>query len=299
MKYFENIVDVNEYFEIKSKHPLIDIRRYSDIIPSTPNKFEPVIFDFYKISFVKNFNGYLQYGKTKFSGKNGVLYFVEPGQQYSCTSTKPWEGYQILIHPDIYKNYLSEKNINAFSFFSYDVNESLLLTEQEENTVSLLMSQALDEMENMKDDFSIPIILSYINTLLVTTERYYSRQFSARKTMCNQLTSNFFKLLRSYYKSTSEFSNKEQPTVLFFADKLNVTPNYLSDTIRHHSGKSALNIIHDYIIEEAKMLLITSSQSVSEISYILGFEYPTYFSRLFKKKTTFSPSDYRKSVKSI
>ena len=299
MKYFENIKDVNEYFKIESKHPSIDIRRYSDIIPSIPNKIEPIIFDFYKISFVKNFNGYLEYGKTKFSGNNGVLYFVEPGQKYSCTSTKPWEGYQILIHPDIYKKYLSEKNIQTYSFFSYDVNESLLLTEEEENSVSFLMNEAWNEMNSMKDDFSIPIILSYISTLLNTSERYYSRQFSTRKTMCNQLASDFYKLLKSYYNNTSEYSNKQQPSVLSFAEKLNVTPNYLSDTIRHHSGKSALNIIHDYIIEEAKILLITSSQTVSEISYILGFEYPNYFSRLFKKKTTLSPSDYRKSVKSI
>ena len=87
--------------------------------------------------------------------------------------------------------------------------------------------------------------------------------------------------------------------MLSFSEKLNVTPNYLSDTIKHHSGKSALNIIHDFVIEEAKILLITSSQTVSEISYILGFEYPNYFSRLFKKKTNLSPSDFRKSVKSI
>ncbi|OYT16317.1 MAG: hypothetical protein B7C24_08425 [Bacteroidetes bacterium 4572_77] len=277
MKYFVNIKDVNDYYQMDSLHPLIDIRKYSDIIPSTPREIEPMIFDFYKISFVKNFNG----------------------QQYSCTSTKAWEGYQILIHPDIYKKYISEKNINTFSFFSYNVNESLLLTKEEQNTVCLLMEQAYKEINNSKDDFSIPIVLSYINTLLVITDRFYERQFSIRKTMCNQLASNFFKLLKLYYKNTSNFSNKEQPSVVYFADKLNITPNYLSDTIRHHSGKSALNIIHDHIIEEAKTMLITSSQTVSEISYILGFEYPNYFSRLFKKKTTLSPSDFRKSVKSI
>jgi len=299
MKYFENINDVNNYYGLESKHPLIDIRRYSDIIPSTPNKTEPIVLDFFKISFVNNFNGYLEYGKTIFKGNNGVLYFLEPGQKYSCTSTKPWEGYQILIHPDIYKKYLSEKNINTYTFFSYEVNESLLLTEEEEKTTCFLMNEAWNEMNNMKDDFSIPIVLSFISTLLKTTERYYSRQFSTRKTMCNQLASDFFKLLKSYYLNTGEFSNKQQPTVLSFSEKLNVTPNYLSDTIKHHSGKSALNIIHDFVIEEAKILLITSSQTVSEISYILGFEYPNYFSRLFKKKTNLSPSDFRKSVKSI
>ena len=299
MKYFESINSVNEYFNIKSQHPLIDIRKYSDIIPPTPRKIEPMIFDFYKISFVKNFNGYLKYGKTKFSGGDGVLYFVEPGQQYSCTSTNLWDGFQILIHPDIYNKYLSEKNINTYSFFSYEVNESLLLTKDEEKSISYLMNEAWNEINKTNDEYSIPIVLSYLSTLLNKTDRFYSRQFNSRKTLCNQLSSEFYKQLKNYYKNTSEISNKEQPSVLYFANKLNVTPNYLSDVIKHHSGKSALNNIHDYIIEEAKALLITSGRTVAEISYILGFEYPNYFSRLFKKKTKLTPSDYRKSVKSL
>jgi len=299
MKYIESIKEINEFFNIESQHPLIDIRKFSDIITSELREIEPMFFDFFKISFVKNFNGFLKYGKIKFTGKDGVLYFVEPGQQYSCTSTNKLEGYQILIHPDIYKKYLAEKSIKSYSFFSYDINESLLLTKQEEDSVNDLMIGAWEEMNNLKDNYSISIVLSYIATLLNKTERFYARQFSNRKTMCNQLASDFFKLLKLYYKSTSDFSNKEQPSVFYFAEKLNVTPNYLSDTIRHHSGKSALNVIHEYIIEEAKILLITSSQTVSEISYILGFEYPNYFSRLFKKRTKLSPSDFRKSVKSI
>ena len=296
MKYFENINSLNEYFNIESQHPLIDIRRFADIIPLIPMKIDPVISGFYKIAFVKNFNGFMQFGKTKFNGTNGVLYFVAPGEKYSCTSTEPWDGYQILIHPDIFKSHLTEKNITAYSFFSYDVNESLLLTKEEENTVSFLMHEAWNELNNKKDDFSIPIILSYISILLNTSERFYSRQFNTRKTMCNQLANNFFKLLKTYYRDTI---NPVQPSVLFFSEKLHITPNYLSDVIRHYTGKSALNIIHEYIIEEAKILLKTSSKSVSEISYMLGFEYPTYFSRLFKKKTNISPSNFRESVNSI
>ena len=297
MKYFENLSDLHEEFNIQLKHPLIDIQRYSDIIPLFPMEMEPAVFGFYKISFVKNFNGYMEYGKTKFTGTNGVLYFVEPGQTYSCTSTETWEGYQILVHPDIYKSHLSEKNINAYDFFSYDVNESLLLTQDEENTVSFIMKEAWSELNNKKDDYSIPIVLSYISTLLNTSERFYARQFTTRKTMCNQLSGDFFQLLKTYY--THNENSSQQPSLAFFSEKLNVTSNYLSDTIRHHSGKSALNIIHDYIVEEAKMLLTSSNQTVSEISSVLGFEYPNYFSRLFKRKTKLSPSEFRKSVKSI
>ncbi len=297
MNFFENINDLNKYFKIESQHSLIDIRRYEDIIPLIPMKIDPVISGFYKISFVQNFNGFMQFGTTKFSGTNGILYFVTPGQKYSCTSTKPWNGYQILIHPDIFKNHLTEKNIDAYNFFSYDVNESLLLTKDEENTVSFLMNEAWNELNNKKDDFSMPIILSYISILLNTSERFYSRQFNTRKTMCNQLANDFFKLLKTHYSDTT--NQNKQPSVFFFSEKLNVTPNYLGDTIKHYTGKSALSIIHEYILEEAKILLQTSAKSVSEISYMLGFEYPTYFSRLFKKKTSISPSEFRKSVKSI
>jgi AraC-like DNA-binding protein len=296
MKFFKSINSLNKYFNIESKHPLIDIRRYSDIIPLIPLKSESAIFGFYKISFIQNFNGFMQFGEYKFNGTNGVLYFVAPGQKYSCTSTEPWDGYQILIHPAIYKSYLTEKNIDAYSFFSYGVNESLLLTQEEENTISFLMNESWNELSNKIDDFSIPIILSHISILLNISERSYLRQFNTRKKMCNQLANDFFKMLKTYY---SETTNPQQPSVLFFAEKLHVTPNYLSDVIRHHTGKSALNIIHEYIIEETKILLKTSNKSVSEISYMMGFEYPTYFSRLFKKKTDISPSHFRKSVNRV
>ncbi len=298
MKHFKDIQNLSNFYNVDIKHPLIDIQKYEDAKSENLIKNEPISFDFYKISFVKNFNGFIQIGNTKFDGENGILHFVEPRQVYTCNSTSKWKGYQILIHPKIFNDYLSHKNINSYDFFSYEVNESLLLTKEEENLVNHLMEMAWNEFHNKKDTFSIPIILSYISTLLNLTERFYARQFDTRKKLCNQLSNNFFGLLKNYYSETTDFEI-QQPTVQFFANKLNVTPNYLSDTIRHYSGKSALTIIHDFIIEEAKNQLTTSKHTVSEISYKLGFEYPNYFSRLFKRKTKLSPTEYRKSVKSI
>jgi AraC-like DNA-binding protein len=185
-----------------------------------------------------------------------------------------------------------------YNFFSYEVNETLLLNKEEEKLVSNLMEMAWSEFNSQKDAFSIPIILSYISTLLNLTERFYERQFDTRKKLCNQLTSGFFDMLKTYYAKSTD-NEIQQPTVQYFANKLNVTPNYLSDTIRHHSGKSALTIIHEFVIEEAKNYLKNSNKTISEISYHLGFEYPNYFSRLFKQKTNLSPTEYRNSVKSI
>jgi AraC-like DNA-binding protein len=298
LKYFKDIQSIRKFNNVDIKHPLIDILKYEEISNEKLIKNEPIIIDFYKISFVKNFNGFIQIGNTKFEGENGVLHFVEPKQVYTCNSTNPWKGFQILIHPDIFKNHFTHKKINTYNFFSYEVNETLLLNKEEEKLVSNLMEMAWSEFNSQKDAFSIPIILSYISTLLNLAERFYERQFDTRKKLCNQLSSVFFDMLKTYYSKSTDIEI-QQPSVQYFANKLNITPNYLSDTVKHHSGKSALTIIHDFIIEEAKNKLTNSNFTVSEISYQLGFEYPNYFSRLFKRKTNLSPSEYRKSVKSI
>ena len=299
MKHFKDIKRLSEFYKVDLKHPLISIHRYEDLRSKKVIKNEPVSFDFYRISFVKNFNGFIQIGNTKFEGENGILYFVEPKQIYTCNSTNPWEGYEILIHPDIFKKHFAHKRISTYDFFSYEINESLLLTEEEENLLDNLMTLAWQEFHNNEDDFSIPIILSYISSLLNLAERFYKRQFDTRKKQSNTLAKSFFELLHTYYMNHNTGKAVRQPTVQIFANKLNVTPNYLSDTIKHHSGESALSEIHDFVIAEAQRLLKTTNLTVSEISYSLGFEYPNYFSRLFKRKTNLSPSEYRKSVKSI
>lgn len=297
MRHFDNIQNINEYYGVSLKHPLIDIRNYEEVNSEKIIKNEPISYDFYKISFVNNFNGYIQIGDTKFEGENGVLHFVEPKQIYTCNSTNPWKGYEILIHPNIFNKHFAHKKISTYDFFSYEVNETLLLTKEEKDAVGNIMEMAWKEF-NDRDNFSIPIILSYISTLLNLSERFYSRQFETRKKLNNQLANDFYNLLKTYY---IEKSNKQlqQPSVQCFADKLNVTPNYLSDTIRHNTGNSALQVIQNFVIEEAKKHLLHSSLTVSELSYKLGFEYPNYFSRLFKRKTKMSPTEYRKSVKSI
>ena len=287
MKYIENIKGLNKYYRINSKHELIDIQKFSDIIFSETVSIEPVVCGFYRISFITNFDA------TK-----KVLNFVEPGQKCSSLSTKPLIGYQILIHPDIFKKYLTEKSIIKYNFFSFYLEEFLSLSEKEQNTVNFLMKQAWYELNNKNDDFSIPIILSYIGALLNLSERLYSQKHKVRKTMCNRVSINFFRLLRTYY-TLPQNNEIKQPTLQYFAEKLNITENYLSEVIKHHTGKSALNVIHDYIISEAEKILTATDEPVSRISETLGFEYPNYFSRFFKKKTSLSPSEFRKSMKSI
>jgi len=261
MKHFDGIQKLSEYYGVHLKHPLIDIRKYEDVKSDRIIKNEPIRYDFYTISFVRNFNGFIKVGNTKFEGDNGVLYFLEPNQLYTCNSNAPWEGYLTSIHPNIFKEYFLHKEISTYDIFSYEANESLLLTEQEKEIVDNLLGMAWNEFHHNDDSFSIPIILSYISTLLNLAERFYARQFESRKSLHNQLSKEFYRLLKNYYVHSMN-KDVQQPTVSYFAEKLNVTPNYLSDTIRHHSGKSALQVIQDYVIEEAKRELANTAQTV-------------------------------------
>ena len=83
------------------------------------------------------------------------------------------------------------------------------------------------------------------------------------------------------------------PSVSFCADKLNLSPSYLSDLLKKETGKSTLEHIHLKLIDRAKYLLLNSDDSIRQIAFQLGFEYPQHFNKLFKKQTQMSPKEFR------
>jgi len=78
---------------------------------------------------------------------------------------------------------------------------------------------------------------------------------------------------------------------------MSVSQRYLSDTLKKGTGKTTIEHLHLYLIAEAKNILLQPNKSIAEVAYELGFEYPPYFSRLFKKKEGISPTEYREQYK--
>ena len=97
------------------------------------------------------------------------------------------------------------------------------------------------------------LVLAYCNLIFAHTAQFYKRQFGERKEQYSQLVNDFFTLLDNYYEKNGHVV---QPSVSYFADQLNVTPNYLSDVIKFYSGKPALEHIHQHIVKVAKFLLV-------------------------------------------
>ena len=236
----------------------------------------PVYPNFYRIS--------IKYGLENQKSK-GFMYFSSPNQPIAWETKTPWTGYYIQITEDLISNYQHLE----YSFLSYGLHEPLYLKTEEETIVTQIFESALKEY--VKEDFSMNLLIAYCNLLFAHVSKFYERQFGKREEKYNILVNNFFNLLNSYYDTNNH--SIVQPKVTYFAKKLNVTPNYLSDLIKFHTGKPVLEHIHLQIIDTAKSRLKSNNHTISEVAYGLGFEYPNYFSRLFRKTTGKSPSSFR------
>ena len=133
------------------------------------------------------------------------------------------------------------------------------------------------------DKFTQEIILAQIELLLNYSNRFYERKFITRKNHNHQMLAKFERLVDEYFDSSTTTTEPELLTVQRMAELMNLSPNYLSDLLRMHTGQNTQQHIHQRLIEKAKEKLSTTNLSVSEIAYALGFEHAQSFSTLFKK----------------
>jgi len=240
----------------------------------------------------------MHYGQQKYDFDEGVMYFMAPGQVLSVNNdpndTKKRSGWMLLIHPDFLWNTTLAKKIKQYDFFDYSVHEALFLSEKEEATLNTIVQNIEQEYHANIDKFSQSIIISQIETLLNYSERFYQRQFITRKITNHQVLDRLEELLDNYF-GNEEQAVKGLPTVQYIAEALNVSPNYLSGLLKVLTGQSTQQHIHEKLIETAKEKLSTTTLSISEIAYELGFEHPQSFSKLFKTKTKLSPLEFRQS----
>jgi len=279
-------------------HPLVSVIRISDIRFTDSSIWEHFSLNFYCISLKRNISGKTKYGQQYYDYNKGVMTFVAPKQILSLDAeqmdiTDDASGYALLIHPDfLYKHPLATK-IKNYGFFSYDVNEALHLSEKEEKNIAEIF-QKIDEEYQHIDRHTQDIILSQIDLLLNFSNRFYERQFITRKAVNHDVLTKMELLLNEYFDH-EETLKEGPPSVELLANQLNLSPHYLSDLLRSLTGQSAQQHIQEKLIEKAKEYLTVTNLSVAEIAYHLGFEYPQSFNKLFKKKTTFSPLEFRQT----
>lgn len=279
------------------KHPLVSVAKSADFKPTVDFRGLKVVNNLYQITLKNLGCGNLMYGKNSYDYEEGTLVFIAPGQVTIFDGEMPQNlendtGWTLAFHSDLIRKSSLANKINQYSFFNYEVNEALHLSEDERKTIEEIVEKIVKEYTQNIDKHSQNLITSNIELLLDYCTRFYDRQFYTRTNINVDFVSKFEKLLKSYYE-TDKMHELGLPNVQYLAQKLNFSANYLSDLLKKETGKTAQEHIHLFVINKAKNSLLNSNNSISEIGYSLGFDYPQHFSSLFKSKTGMSPSEYR------
>lgn len=280
------------------KHPLVSVINLSESIFIEDNVWNGFTNRFYCVALKREATGKIRYGQQHYDYDKGVLSFTAPNQiQYVDVKTIDCDGkgYLLIFHEDFLLKHPLAQTISGFGFFSYAVNEALHLSEDEENDLLEILYKIDKECQHI-DHHTQEIILSQIDLLLNYSNRFYERQFITRKNGNHQLLAKFEQYLNEYFDQ-EQSAQKGLLTVHQIAEAMNLSPNYLSDLLKIHTGQNTQQHIHEKLIAKAKEKLSATQLSVSEIAYILGFEHSQSFSTLFKKKTNMAPMEFRAKFK--
>lgn len=289
-----DVGDYSRWVGHTDRHPLVSVIDYAEV---SPVRHSLNNYSIYGIFFHDEAEIDLAYGCGKYDYKKGTVICVAPGQiggKEDNGEQVMLTGWALLFHPDLLHGTPLEKAIKNYSFFDYRVNEALHMTDEEHGILTALMRQIRDELQKRHDELQNSIIMGYIELVLNFCQRFYNRQFITRKLDNSDMLMKFDRLLHDYFDGNMQLT-LGLPTVQFCADKLCMSSNYFGDMIKKTTGDTASNYIRQYIIQRAKNELATG-ESIARVAYGLGFEYPQHLSRMFKKQTGMTPSEYCASI---
>ena len=291
----DTIDDYNRWAGVETLNPLVSVIDFGKV---QPLRHARKLYGFYAV-FLKDAQcGELRYGCKQYDYKDGTVLFVAPGQVFGAEDNgelfQP-DGHVLLFHPDLLRNTHLAKTIRSYSFFSYDADEALHLSNEERTLIMDCFNKIRYELSHAIDKHSKQLIVDSIKMLLDYCTRFYDRQFITRENENIDILARVEKIVDNYFASGMA-EKKGLPNVQYVAEQVNLSTNYFSDMMRKETGMSPLYYIHEKLIELAKTELVASSQSISEVAYKLGFQYSQHFTRLFKRKVGMTPNEYRQQM---
>lgn len=290
-----NIKTVTEYDDmlgVETLHPLVSV---IDLSKAKPMKHMRHTFSFYTVYLKDEKNCDLLYGRRSYDYQKGSVICLAPAQVIGIEDTgevfQP-KGWALCFHPDLIAGTSLARSMKEYTFFSYEVNEALHLSERERELFIDCLYKIQHELEHAIDRHSKRLITIHIETLLDYCLRFYERQFITRTNANQDILTRFERLLDDYF-TKGQAQQNGLPTVKYCATELCLSPNYFGDLIKKETGKSAQEYIQLKVTKIAKDLVLNPEKSISQIAYELGFQYPQHFTRLFKKLTGCTPHEYR------
>lgn len=289
----DNVNQYNQLYGIETLHPLVSVVNLNEATCGVD--FIRLNYGLYALFLKLEKSCDIKYGRQKYDYEEGTIVCFAPGQTAETTSTVTniqTNAYGILFHPDLLRGTSLSKTIKSYTFFSYEVNEALHVSEDEQTIILDCLNIIRKELEHGIDKHSKKLIATYIELLLGYCMRFYERQFITRSKSNRDVLTHFEYLLDEYFEGAAA-ERDGLPSVKYFADKLCLSPNYFGDMLKKETGKTLQEYIQEKVIEIAKDRIVGTRDTVSQIAYSLGFQYPQHLCRLFKKREGCTPNEYR------
>ena len=272
-------------------HPLVSIIHYDELEPFRHSLNN---YGVYGLFIQRQFPFNLSYGMRKLQASDASIIAVEPGQIGGLEDNGErisLSGWVLLWSPELLHGTELERQIDRYQYFSYFFIESLRMEPEEWLSITQLVSQMREELTKHEDSSSLrSILLGYLRLILEYCNRIYLRQLSEEDKGGNDLLKRFHNLLQQYFRENRQIS-QGLPSVAYCASELAYSPRYFGDIVHKATGGTAIGYIHNYVINQAKSLLM-QGHNISETSRLLGFDFPHHFTRLFKKMTGITPSEF-------
>lgn len=300
MKQVLDIVSVNDYARYVGAdilHPDICVVHYDELqhCRHSMNRY-----GVYGMFLIKESPYSISYGQGQYHFSSGTLMFVAPGQMGGVPDDGEEihiKGWALLFSPQLIAGSRLETDVEDCHFFSYYENEALRMQPVECRTIETCIKMIRYELrEHHGEPRQREIIVSYLQLVFEYSRRFYRRQFVTESTDSDHdLLKRFDELLRRYYKDGLQFT-RGLPTVKYCAGEMCLSANYFGDLVRQACGMSAIGTIQAFVMRRALQLL-SAGKSISETAYLLGFEYPQHFTRLFRKHFGIPPSRHQELLR--
>lgn len=288
-----NVEQFNELYGLETLHPLVSVVNLNEATRAVD--FIRLNYGVYALFLKLEVACNIKYGRQQYDYEEGTIVCFAPGQTAETTATHGHiqsNAYGILFHPDLLRGTSLNQKMKEYTFFSYEVNEALHLSEEEQTIILDCLKIIRKELEHGIDKHSKTLIATYIELLLGYCMRFYERQFITRSKSNRDVLTRFEQLLDNHFEETAAKSDG-LPSVKYFADKLCLSPNYFGDLMKKETGKTPQEYIQEKVIEKAKDRISGTQDTISQIAYSLGFQYPQHLCRLFKKRVGCTPNEYR------
>jgi len=245
---------------------------------------------FYMLLFVSEGKSSHYIDFKKYNITRGDLLFIAKNQVHSFESIQKIKGSIVIFTEEFLTKNLSTQDIHAYlRLFNYQLNSpKLSLSKEMQKGIPNIIQSLAHEMKQDNEYLKEDLLRNTLRILLLKCERELNKTFPLEQ-------STHFKDFIKFQQLVSELHTKKH-NAQDYADKMNISYKHLNDICKEFTSKTAKGFIDDYIILEAKRHLSIKEIPIKEIAYSLGFEETTNFTKFFKKRTNFTPKDFRFSI---